>query len=127
MSSPTLSARGVRGLGSSLARFTIWQLSLLVAFVAVAIADIRAYGLREPALLGLAAAGYAAFAGLCWLIWHGLQRFRDRLGAVPLFAVYATVMGAIFLAAVVIYLVAEYAYLTGALAGWSPSFWVGSW
>lgn len=124
MSSPSLSARGTRAFGPSLTQVTLWQLALLVAFVAVAIADIRAYGVHEPTLLALAAAGYAGFALLCWLVWHAVQRFRVRVGTVPLVAGYVAVMGAVFLAAVAIYLVIEYAYLTGGFDGLSRTWFV---
>jgi hypothetical protein len=80
MSSRALSATSGRQT-SPLLQFRVWQFGLLVAFTAVAIVDVKGY-CREPRLIALASAGYAAYALLCWLLWHGLRRFERRLGPV---------------------------------------------
>jgi hypothetical protein len=93
----------------------IWQLALLVAYVAVAIVDIQDHGRKELPLIFLASGGYAAFGLFCWLSWHALRYLQRRLGPVLLVAVYAFAMGGVFLAATVAYLVIEYFYLGGKL------------
>jgi hypothetical protein len=93
----------------------IWQLALLVAFAALAIVDVQSQRRSEPFLIGLAAAGYAAYGLLCWLVWHGLRKFESRLGRLLLVAVYAPTMGAVFLAAAILYLTIEYVFLGGSL------------
>jgi hypothetical protein len=115
MGASSTSIRGLRASGGSLTQVKLWQLAVLVAFAAVALVDIKDHGRREPALVGLAAAGYAAYGLLCWLGWHGLRRFQQRLGVVPLAACYVGLMGMVFLAAVIIYLLVEYVYLGGSL------------
>ena len=100
---------------SPLLQMKLWHLGLLVAFVAIAIADIQDHGRREPALIALAAAGYAGYVLICWLSWHGFRRFESRLGSVLVIAVYAVAMGGLFLAATVAYLLVEFFYLGGKL------------
>ncbi len=99
---------------SPLLQFRVWQFGLLVMFTAIAIVDIKGY-CREPRLIPLASAGYAGYAVLCWLLWHVISRFENRLGPVLAVTVYAFVMGALFLAATVAYLLIEYVYLGGTL------------
>ena len=113
MVAPSMSARSLASRAGSLVQLKLWQLAVLVAFVAIAIADIQAHGHHDPFLIGLAAAGYASYGLLCWLAWHGLGRLRGRLGVVPLAACYAALMGAVFLTAVIVYLLIEYVYLVG--------------
>ncbi len=48
-----------------------------------------------------------------WLGWHGLRPLEPRLGRLPVVIVYMVAMASLFLAATVIYLVLEYAYLRG--------------
>jgi len=110
MPSHFLSVQGRRI--SPLLQFRVWQFGLLVALTAIAIVDIRGY-CREPRLIVLASAGYAGYVLLCWLLWHGLRRFERRLGPVLLVSAYVVVMGAVFLAATVAYLLIEYVYLGG--------------
>jgi hypothetical protein len=114
MSSRALSAASGRQT-SPLLQFRVWQFGLLVALTAIAIVDIQGY-CREPRLIALASAGYAGYALLCWLLWHGLRRFERRLGPVMLLSAYVVVMGAVFLAATVAYLLMEYFYLGGTLS-----------
>ncbi len=99
----------------SLCQVRIWQLAVVVLYVAVAIVDIQDHRRTEPFLVSLAAAGYGGYGLLCWLAWHGLERFAARLGRVLRVAVFAVSMAAIFLAAVIAYLLIEYAYLGGNL------------
>jgi hypothetical protein len=106
------------GPARSLAPFCqvrIWHLALLVLYVAIAIVDIQDHRRSEPVLIGLAAAGYAGYGLLCWIVWHSVQRFEGRLGRLLLFAVFASVMAAVFLGAVVAYLSLEDRYLGGRL------------
>ena len=49
------------------------------------------------------------------MLWHAIRRFESRLGSVLVVAVYAVVMGGLFLAATVAYLLMEYVYLGGRL------------
>jgi len=113
MSSRALSVPSKRRI-SRLLQFRVWQFGLLVALTAIAIVDIQGY-CREPRLIALASAGYAGYALLCWLLWHGLRRFERRLGPVILVSAYVVMMGAVFLAATVAYLLIEYVYLGGRL------------
>ena len=113
MSSRALSGPSGRRI-SPLLQFRVWQFGLLVALTAIAIVDIKGY-CREPRLIALASAGYAGYVLLCWLLWHGLHRFERRLGPVMLVSAYVALMGAVFLAATVAYLLIEYVYLGGRL------------
>lgn len=113
MSSRALSATSDRQT-SPLLQFRVWQFGLLVAFTAIAIVDVKGY-CHEPRLIALASAGYAGYALLCWLLWHGLRRFERRLGPVMLVSAYVALMGAVFLAATVAYLLIEYVYRGGRL------------
>ncbi len=100
---------------TSLLQIQLWQLALVVMYVAIAIADIQDHGRKEPALILLASAGYAAFGLFCWLSWHAVRRFQPRLGTIGVAAVYTMAMGGMFLAAVMAYLLIEYVYLGGKL------------
>ncbi len=102
-------------MASSLCQVRLWQLSVLIVFVAVAIVDIQDHCRREPALVALAAVGYAGFGLLCWLSWHGFSRFANRLPRLALLIAYVISMGIIFLAAVIVYLLIEHVYLGGTL------------
>ena len=113
MSSRALSVRSGRRI-SPLLQFRVWQFGLLVALTAIAIVDIQGY-CREPRLIALASAGYAAYALLCWVLWHGIHKFERHVGPVVLVSVYVVMMGAIFLVATVAYLLMEYVYLGGRL------------
>lgn len=103
---------------STLWQFRIWHLAILVVYVAIAIVDIQDNRRTEPFLVALAAAGFAAYAVICWLAWHLMQRLERRLGFLPVVIAYLVAMAALFLAATVIYLMLEYAYLRG----WRVSF-----
>ena len=115
MVAPCVSARPLASRAGSLVQLKLWQLAVLVAFVGIAIADIQAHGHHDPFLIGLATVGYTSYGLLCWLAWHGMGRFRGRLGLVPLAACYASLMGAVFLTAVIAYLLIEYVYLGGSM------------
>jgi hypothetical protein len=56
---------------SPMARVQVWHLALLVAFVAIAITDIRNHRRTEPFLIALAGIGFAAYWALGWL---GLEK-----------------------------------------------------
>ena len=88
MASRALSVPSRRRI-SPLLQFRFWQFGLLVALTAIAIVDIQGYCRKEPWLIALAAAGYAGYALLCWLLWHAIRRFESRLGSVLVVAVYA--------------------------------------
>jgi hypothetical protein len=96
-----------------LLQFRLWHLALLVVYVAIAIVDIQDNRRTEPALIALAAVGFAGYAVTCWLAWHGMRRLKHRYGLLPAVIGYIVAMAALFLAATVIYLVLEYAYVTG--------------
>jgi hypothetical protein len=93
----------------------VWHLALLVVIVALATRDIQTHARNEPVLQLLAAAGYAGYFFLVWLIWLKVRRFEAALGLPVLLVVFMTAMAAIFLMATVVYLVIEYAYLVGHL------------
>ena len=114
MSPHALSFR-TRNRTSPLLQMRLWHLGVLVALVAVAIADIQDHGRREPALIALAAAGYAGYVLICWVCWHRMRRFESRMVSVLLVAVYAVAMAGLFLAATVAYLIIEFFYLGGKL------------
>jgi hypothetical protein len=95
------------------AQLRIWHLALLVLYVAIAIVDIQAQRLAEPNLIGLAAAGFAGYGFLVWLIWRMIRRFEARVGMIRLVIVYLIAMAALFLFANVVYLVIEHAYHSG--------------
>src|SRR5271166_6418445 len=105
MCSRTIRARSARQI-SPLLQFHVWQFGLLVALTAIAIVDVKGY-CREPALIAIASAGYAGYAALCWLLWHGVRRFESRVGPVLLVSAYVAIMGAIFLAATIACLLIE--------------------
>jgi hypothetical protein len=96
-----------------LLQFRLWHIVILVAYVAIAIVDIKDNRRTEPALVALAAIGFVAYALICWLMWHGLRRLVRRIGAMPALIVYLVAMAGLFFAATVVYLVLEYAYLMG--------------
>lgn len=91
----------------------LWHLTLLVVIVAVVICDIQDHARNEPVLRMLAAAGYAGYFLLVWLIWLQVRRTGAALGLPFLLAVFMTAMAALFLIATVVYLVIECAYLGG--------------
>jgi hypothetical protein len=94
-------------------QFRVWHLALLVLFVAVAIVNIQDQRRGEPALVALAASGFAAYGLLGVLAWRFARRFQPRLGEAPLLALYLVAMAALFLVATVAYLAIEYLYLVG--------------
>jgi hypothetical protein len=94
-------------------QFRVWQLALLVLFVAVAIANIQDQGCREPALISIASAGFIGYGVLGWLGWRVARRLESRVGPMPFLVLYLVAMSALFLAATVIYLLIEYAYHVG--------------
>lgn len=96
-------------------RVRVWHLSLLVLFVAVAIVNIQDQRRSEPALIALAASGFALYGAIGWLGWRFARRFESRLGPTPLLIAYILAMAAFFLVATVIYLVVEYQYSIGGL------------
>lgn len=110
-----LSSEGVRRLALPLVQFRIWHLWLLALFVAMAIVNIRDQGRSEPALVALAAAGFALYGLLAWGAWCLARRLRPRLGMIPVLALYLVAMAGLFLVATVIYLLLEYDYLVGGL------------
>ena len=73
----------------------IWHLSLLVLFVAIAIADIQDQRVHEPFLITLAIGGFVLYALIGWLGWWiARRRLGSRLGPLWLFVIYAIAMGA---------------------------------
>lgn len=96
----------------------VWHLALLVAFAAVAIADIQDHRRTEPFLIALAGGGFAAYYAIGWLGWRSTRRFEARIGRTALLVAYLVAMAGIFLAATVAYLLIEYRYLNGHF--WRP-------
>jgi hypothetical protein len=94
----------------------VWHLALLVVIVALATRDIQTHAPTEPVLQLLAAAGYAGYFFLVWLIWQQVRRFEAALGLPVLLAVFMTAIAAFFLMATVVYLVIVCAYLVGHLS-----------
>jgi hypothetical protein len=92
-------------------QFRVWHLALLVLYVAVAIVNIQDQRRGEPALIALAASGFAAYGLLGVLAWRFARRLEGRLGPLPLLTLYLVAMAAMFLVATVTYLVAERLYL----------------
>jgi hypothetical protein len=93
--------------------FKVWHLTLLVAFVAVAIVDIQDHRMTDPVLIGLAASGFAAYAVLAWLGWRFARKFEARLGRVPLLGLYFASMAGLFLIATVVFVLIEHVYRGG--------------
>lgn len=93
----------------------VWHLALLVLYVAIATVDIRDQTRREPFLMTLAAAGFAGYALLGWLGWRRFRRLEARIGPAATLVLFLGAMAGLFLLATVIYLVLEYAYVTGGL------------
>ncbi len=91
----------------------IWHLALLVLFVAIAIRNIQDQRRTEPALIGLAIAGFLLYGVLGWLGWGFLQRFAGRFGTLALLIAYLVGMAALFLVATEVYLAAESVYEAG--------------
>jgi hypothetical protein len=109
--SPTPPARRIPGW----AQPRIWHFVLLVLFVAIAITDIREQRIQEPVLIALAAGGLTFYGLIGWIGWWAARRFEARLGPTRLFILYSVAMGALFLAATVIYLVIAHVYRGGRL------------
>jgi hypothetical protein len=65
--------------------------------------------------MALASAGFAGYAVLGWLGLCGFRKLETRLGAVTTLLLYMVAMAAIFLMATAVYLILQYAYLTGGL------------
>jgi hypothetical protein len=98
---------------SSLVRFRIWHLALLVAYTGIAIVDVQTLRRNEPTLIALVSAGYLAYGLCCWVGWHLIRHFQPRLALILVFSIYAVTMATIFLGATIVYLIIEYAYLGG--------------
>jgi hypothetical protein len=94
----------------------VWNVALIVLFVAIAIVDIRDQTRREPFLVALASAGFVGYGLIGWLGWRSIRRLENRLGPLSTPILYMVAMAAFFLLATVAYLVLEHAYFTGGLA-----------
>jgi hypothetical protein len=93
----------------------VWHLTLLVLFAAIAIADIKSQRMSEPALIALAAGGFALYAVIGWIGWWIARRFEPRFGILLVFVMYAVAMGVLFLVATIVYLLIAHAYRAGRL------------
>ena len=91
----------------------LWHLVVLVAFAAVAFADIRDQRIREPVLVVLAAGGLVLYALLAWLAWRVAVRAGARRDARWPLLLYPVAMAALFYVATVLYLLLERAYRFG--------------
>jgi hypothetical protein len=118
----TESTPSIRPSSGTLAlfQFRIWHLALLVVYVAIAIVDIQDQRRHEPALIALAAAGFAVYGLIVWLGWHYIRRWKARRGWMLAVIVYAVTMGTIYLVATILYLMAENAYLDGRFSRFYP-------
>ncbi len=89
----------------------LWQIALIVAFVAIAIRNIQEQRRSEPALIALAAVGFVGYGLSGWLIWRNSDRVVSRTGSTGRLVGYLIFMAGFFMLATVIYLVAEHTYL----------------
>jgi hypothetical protein len=96
-----------------LVQFRVWHLGLLSLFVAIAIVNIQDQRQADPTLIALAAVGFALYGLIGWAAWCLMRRLRSRLGKFPVLALYLLAMAGLFLAATIIYLLIEHAYLFG--------------
>lgn len=97
--------------GSTRPRLKLWHLAVLVAFVAIAIAQIQAQRRTEPALIALAAIGFVGYAVIgvgAWVASRDLEHKHGRLVALVLFLSF---MAGLFFVSTLIYLVIEQRYL----------------
>ena len=97
----------------ALSQVRIWQLALLVLYVAIAIVNIQDQRPGAPVMVALASAGFAGYGVLAWLFWRIVVRSEGRLGKLPLLILYLIGMAALFLAATVVYLVIERVHDSG--------------
>ena len=97
----------------ALLQFRIWQITLLVAFVAIAIVEIQQQRTTEPNLILLAVAGFAVYGLIVWVGWHCVKRWEGRIGSMLAISVYVVAMGILYLVATIVYLVVEYEYRGG--------------
>jgi xanthine/uracil permease len=97
------------------AQLRMWQLALVVLFLAIALADIKDQRIREPVLVILAVGGRVLYGLIGWMGWWGVRRFEKRLGVALLFSVYSVAMGVLFLIATIIYLIIAHVYRVGRL------------
>lgn len=95
------------------AGFRVWHFWLLSGLVAVAIVEIQNTRQADAKLIGLAVGGFVLYALLGWGGWRFARRFRSRLGAMTLLAIYLAGMAGLYFVATVAYLVIEQAYRYG--------------
>jgi hypothetical protein len=100
-------------IGTHRGGFKVWHLTLLVAFVALAIADIQDHRMTDPVLIALAAGGFAAYAVLAWLGWIFARKFESKVNRVALLGLYYASMAGLFFMATVAYLLIESVYQGG--------------
>ncbi|MHC5538185.1 hypothetical protein ACYOEI_08150 [Singulisphaera rosea] len=98
---------------SPLAGLRVWHLSLLVLFVAIAIVNIQDQRQSEPALIGLASAGFVLYGLIGWGAWRLVRRVGVRWGATSRLVVYLAGMAGFFLVSTYIYIAMEYWYING--------------
>ena len=96
-----------------LPRLKIWQMSLLVAFAAIAVRNIQDQRMTEPALIALAAVGFIGYGLIGWLGWPATKEIERRLGKPARLSVYLVAMSLLFMLATAIYLVLEFRYRNG--------------
>ena len=102
-----------RPMSRPLVQLRVWHFWLLALFVAVAIVNIQDQRRGEPALIALAAAGFALYGLLGWGAWRFAGRLRSRLGTTPVLALYLVAMAGLFMASTIAYLLIEHAFLVG--------------
>ena len=91
-------------------QFQVWHLVVLVAFVAIAIANIQDQRMHEPVLIALALAGFVVYGLLGWAGWRLAGGLGSKLGQTIRMILYLVGMATLFLVATVTYLVIEYQY-----------------
>lgn len=106
-------ASPVPSLSPASSGFRIWHLWLLSGLVAVAIVEIQSVRQADAKLIGLTTGGFVLYALMGCGGWRFARRFRSRLGAMPLLAVYLSGMATLYFVATVTYLVIEHAYRFG--------------
>lgn len=108
-------SRTVRNGNAPLAQLRIWHLAVVVLYTAIAIVDIKAQQPSDPVLISVAAVGFVGYGCLVCLFWRLVRPYESHLGMLWLVGLYLIAMAALYLAATLIYLAIERAYLTGSL------------
>ena len=96
-----------------LGQFRVWHLTLLVLFVAIAIANIQDQRPPTRGLVALAASGFVLYGFFGCAGWRLARCFEDRLGPTLLLVLYLAAMAMLFLVATLVYVALEVYTTTG--------------